>query len=132
MSFVTDLQDFSDYHGGDYRELPRDVKAELIASYVRSQPVLEPIYAMPDRSVDYLLRDVLADIIEHSHNPTGERYRRAVNALIGGLVLGVMGHAERKVEEMYDAETAPPMDHSMQTSDFVEVRRAAAMNRGRG
>lgn len=121
MSFVTDLQDFADYHGGDYRELPPDVRAELIASYVRSQPVLEPIYEMPDRSVDYLLRDVLADVIKHSHAPKSERYTRAVNNLIGGLVLGVMGHAEKHVEEMYDAETAPPMDNAVRTSDSVDL-----------
>lgn len=121
MSYLTTLQSTAEYYGGEFRELPVSERNELLSEWLAAQPTLEPVGELPERTLRYLFRELLPDLVRLAHRRDSAVYQSAAAALIETLVAAAAGYAEKWVEEQYDEETAEPCDYGITVHEFVDI-----------
>ena len=120
MDYISEIQSAAADYDCPWTELREDVKQSLVAAYLRAQPYLEPLEAIPQRTLDYLFREQLAGVIEHKRRgKASEAYTAAVQGFVEQLLSLLMAECERRAEDDYDAEFV---------NESSELRKANVMD----
>ena len=105
MNYISEIQSAAEGYDCPWSDLPEGVRQMLMAEYLRAQPYLEPLEAIPQRTLDYLFREQLADAIRHKRRGKApEAYLAAVQGFVEQLLSLLMAECERRAEDDYDAE----------------------------